>query len=240
MLLTAAAPATSRIRLGTLLTPVPRYRPQQLARQVATLDHLTGGRMLSASGLDGPIEDRIPQLRRYRRATPPSRTAGRRTGTVEALLAGEPVNHHGRHYKVRDVTPLPATVQRPGPPVWIGGFRPRRPPTRRAARWDGAVPLFETARHGHVPDVAAVRDSVDHVRKHRTAGAERPFEFVLGGATPPDTAKAKDVIRSAARCRRRLVGRATNPDQPPRYLFRGSAMGPPAFGSGMTSPPCCS
>ncbi|MGW5171717.1 LLM class flavin-dependent oxidoreductase [Streptomyces nodosus] len=57
MLLTAAAPATSRIRLGTLLTPVPRYRPQQLARQVATLDHLTGGRMISASGLDGPIED---------------------------------------------------------------------------------------------------------------------------------------------------------------------------------------
>lgn len=57
MLLTAATPATSRIRLGTLLTPVPRYRPQQLGRQVATLDHLSGGRVIFAAGLGGPIED---------------------------------------------------------------------------------------------------------------------------------------------------------------------------------------
>jgi hypothetical protein len=65
---------------------------------------------------------------------------------------------------------------------------------RRAARWDGVVPLFETARHGHVPDVTEVRELVDYVREHRTAGSERPFEFVLGGATPPDAAKARDVI----------------------------------------------
>ncbi|BCL28355.1 hypothetical protein GCM10017557_32140 [Streptomyces aurantiacus] len=78
--------------------------------------------------------------------------------------------------------------------MWIGGFWPRRPPMRRAARWDGVVPLFETARHGHVPDVAEVRDLVGYVRKHRPAGDERPFEFVLGGATSPDAAKARDVI----------------------------------------------
>jgi hypothetical protein len=65
---------------------------------------------------------------------------------------------------------------------------------RRAARWDGAVPLFATARHGSVPDAAEVRDLVGYVRKHRAAGAEHPFEFVLGGATPLDTAKATDVI----------------------------------------------
>lgn len=57
ILMTAAAPATSRIRLGTLLTPVPRYRPQQLACQVATLDHLSGGRVIFAAGLGDPNED---------------------------------------------------------------------------------------------------------------------------------------------------------------------------------------
>lgn len=56
------------------------------------------------------------------------------------------------------------------------------------------MPLFETARHGDVPDVAEVRDLVGYVRKHRTGGAEGPFEFVLGGATPPDAAKARDMI----------------------------------------------
>jgi alkanesulfonate monooxygenase SsuD/methylene tetrahydromethanopterin reductase-like flavin-dependent oxidoreductase (luciferase family) len=57
MLLTAAALATSRLRLGTLVTPVARRRPQQLARQVATLDALSGGRVIFGAGLGGPIED---------------------------------------------------------------------------------------------------------------------------------------------------------------------------------------
>jgi len=57
MLLTAAALATSRIRLGTLVTPVARRRPEQLARQVATLDSISGGRVIFTAGLGGPIED---------------------------------------------------------------------------------------------------------------------------------------------------------------------------------------
>ncbi|MDX3073256.1 LLM class flavin-dependent oxidoreductase [Streptomyces sp. NPDC088354] len=194
ILLTAAALATSRIRLGTLLTPVPRYRPQQLARQVATLDHLSGGRMIFAAGLGGPIDEEYGS---FGDATDPRLLAERLDEGLELLgrfWSGEPVNHRGRHYEVRDVTLLPPTVQRPGPPVWIGGFWPRRAPMRRAARWDGAVPLFETARHGQVPDVAEVQELVSYVRKHRSVGVERPFEFVLGGATPADAAKARDVI----------------------------------------------
>ncbi len=194
MLLTAAALATSRIRLGTLLTPVPRYRPQQLARQVATLDQLSGGGWSSAPGLGGPIED---EYRSFGDAASPRVLAERLDEGLELLRrfwSGESVSHQGRHYEVVDVTLLPAAVQRPGPPVWIGGFWPRRAPMRRAARRDGAVPLFETARHGQVPDVAEVRDLVGYVRRHRTAEAGRPFEFVLGGATPPDKAKARDVI----------------------------------------------
>src|SRR4051812_33422864 len=57
MLLTAAALSTSRLRLGTLVTPVARRRPEQLARQVATLDALSGGRVVFGAGLGGPIED---------------------------------------------------------------------------------------------------------------------------------------------------------------------------------------
>ncbi|MFW6691318.1 LLM class flavin-dependent oxidoreductase [Streptomyces sp. MAR4 CNX-425] len=195
MLLTAAALATSRIRLGPLLTPVPRYRPQQLARQVATLDALSGGRVTFGAGLGGPVED---EYRSFGDHAEP-RVLGERLDEGLDLLrrfwSGEPVDHRGRHYEVRDAALLPATVQQPRPPVWIGGFWPRRPPMRRAARWDGAVPLFESARHGHVPEPAEVRELVAYVREHRAAaGADQPFEFVLGGATPPDAAKARDVI----------------------------------------------
>lgn len=54
MLLTAAALATTRIKLGPMVTPVPRRRPQQLARQVSTLDNLSGGRVIFGAGLGGP------------------------------------------------------------------------------------------------------------------------------------------------------------------------------------------
>jgi alkanesulfonate monooxygenase SsuD/methylene tetrahydromethanopterin reductase-like flavin-dependent oxidoreductase (luciferase family) len=198
ILLTAAAIATSHIRLGTLLTPVARRRPEQLARQVATLDFLTRGRMIFAAGLGSPIEDEYGS---FGDTTDPVVLAQRLDEGLELLArywSGEPVNHDGRHYQVRDVTLLPATVQRPRPPIWIGGLWPHRAPMRRAARWDGAVPLFVDARHGHVPPVDQVRDLVAYLNQHRGDAHDGPFELVLGGATPGDPVKAGDVIAPLA------------------------------------------
>ena len=198
MLLTAAALATTRIRLGTLLTPVARRRPEQLARQVSTLDAISGGRVIFAAGLGGPVDDEYGS---FGETTDPAVLAERLDEGLDLLQrywSGESVNHDGRHYQVRDVTLLPATVQRPRPPVWIGGFWPRRRPMRRAARWDGAVPLFVDARHGQVPPLDQVRDLVDYIRGLRTDQPDRPYDIVLGGATPGDSAKARDLIAPLA------------------------------------------
>ncbi|MQY10540.1 F420-dependent glucose-6-phosphate dehydrogenase [Streptomyces sp. RB5] len=192
MLLTAAALATSRIRLGTLVTPVARRRPQQLARQIATLDHLSGGRVTFGAGLGGPVED---EYGAFGDVTDPVELAGRLDEGLELLgrfWSGSPVTHSGTHYWVADVTLNPATVQQPRPPVWVAGFWPNRRPMRRAARWDGAVPLFLSARHGVVPPLDEVRALVAYLRDQRE-GTE-PFEIVLGGATPGDPGRAADVI----------------------------------------------
>ena len=77
MLLTAAALATTRIKLGPLVTPVARRRPQQLARQVSTLDNLSGGRVIFGAGLGGPIEDEYGELRRADRSEAAGRALGR-------------------------------------------------------------------------------------------------------------------------------------------------------------------
>jgi alkanesulfonate monooxygenase SsuD/methylene tetrahydromethanopterin reductase-like flavin-dependent oxidoreductase (luciferase family) len=194
MLLTAAALATSRIRLGPLVTPVARRRPQQLARQVATLDALSGGRVIFGAGLGGPIEDEYAS---FGEPTDPAVLAERLDEGLDLLQrywSGSPVDHDGRHYQVRDVTLLPATVQRPRPPVWIAGFWPNRPPMRRAARWDGAVPLFTSARHGHAPHADEVRELVAYVERHRDDPKDTPFEIVLGGVSPAEDAKAHDLI----------------------------------------------
>lgn len=198
ILLTAAALATSHLRLGTLITPVARRRPEQLARQVATLDSLSRGRMIFGAGLGAPIEDEYGS---FGDTTDPVVLAQRLDEGLDLIAwywTGEPVNHDGRHYQVRDVTLLPASVQRPRPPIWIGGYWPHRAPMRRAARWDGVVPLFTEARHGHPPPVDQVRDLVAYVNQHREEPGDRPFEVVLGGATPGDPSKAREVIAPLA------------------------------------------
>ncbi|MBF8187159.1 LLM class flavin-dependent oxidoreductase [Nonomuraea sp. K274] len=192
MLLTAAALATSRIRLGTLVTPVARRRPQQLARQVATLDAISGGRVIFGAGLGGPIED---EYGRFGEPTDPVVLAERLDEGLDLLArywAGETVTHHGRHYQVDGVRLLPETVQRPRPPVWVAGFWPNRRPMRRAARWDGAVPLFGPGSHGYGPPADEVRELAAYVNRHRQD--DGPFELVVGGVSPVAPAKARDLL----------------------------------------------
>ncbi len=196
MLLTAAALATTRIRLGTLVTAVPRYRPEQLARTVSTLDRLSGGRVIFGAGMGGPVADEYGS---FGEPTDPVVLAERldeSLGLLDRYWAGETVTHHGPHHHVEDVELLPTPLQRPRPPVWVGGFWPKRRPMRRAARWDGAAPLFESARHGYTPPVDEVRDVIDYVRTHRPDERRgEPFEFVVGGVSPgDDPARARDLI----------------------------------------------
>jgi alkanesulfonate monooxygenase SsuD/methylene tetrahydromethanopterin reductase-like flavin-dependent oxidoreductase (luciferase family) len=188
MLLTAAALATSRLRLGTLVTPVARRRPEQLARQVATLDAMSGGRVIFGAGLGGPIDDEFAS---FGDTTDPVVLAERLDeglGLLSRYWSGETVNHEGPHYRVHDTTLLPATVQRPRPPVWIAGYWPNRRPMRRAAEWDGAVPLFASARHGEAPPPDQVRDVADYLGAHRGDRAGEPFELVVGGVSEPSGA----------------------------------------------------
>jgi alkanesulfonate monooxygenase SsuD/methylene tetrahydromethanopterin reductase-like flavin-dependent oxidoreductase (luciferase family) len=203
MLLTAAALATSRIRLGTLVTPIARRRPEQLARQVATLDAVSGGRVIFSAGLGGPVEDEFGSFGDSTDARVLAERLDEGLDLLRAYWSGRPVTHQGRHYQVHDVTLLPATVQQPRPPIWVAGYWPHRRPMRRAARWDGVVPLFSTARHGEPPTAEQVRELVAYINAHRTgwrgAGhhADRPddpFEVVVGGVSSGDPTKAAELV----------------------------------------------
>jgi alkanesulfonate monooxygenase SsuD/methylene tetrahydromethanopterin reductase-like flavin-dependent oxidoreductase (luciferase family) len=229
MLLTAAALATTQLRLGPLVTPVARRRPEQLARQVATLDALSGGRVIFAAGLGGPIEDEFAS---FGDTTDPAVLAERLDEGLDLLSrywSGETVEHDGPHYRVRETALLPATVQRPRPPVWIAGYWPNRRPMRRAARWDGAVPLFASARHGHAPSPDEVRDLADFITQHRSDRAGQPFDLVVGGASDPsDAADLIGPLRDAGATWWDERQMQTNPDHysAPAVLRRVEA-GPP-------------
>jgi len=198
VLLTAAALATRTIRLGTMVTPVARRRVSKLAREVTTLDRLTGGRMVLGVGLGAPLED---EFGTFGETADPRDVAARLDEGLAALnllWSGEPVTFRGDHVVVDDVVFLPTPVQRPRVPVWVGGLWPARRPMRRAARWDGAIPLMPYGDNGwpRQPDAATVREIHRFLTEARAeAGRDtEPFDLVLSGGSPADPAAAADLM----------------------------------------------
>lgn len=183
VLLTAAALATSRIRLGTAITPVARRRPSKLAREVATLDRLTGGRMVLGAALGAPVEDEYGSFG----DTTDNRVLAERLDeglhALDLLWSGEPVTYQGNQVTIDDVVFLPTPVQRPRVPVWVGGFWPNKAPMRRAARWDGAIPCMAGFEAARTPQVSEVRELMMFLRGCRAENglSDRPFDIVIGG-----------------------------------------------------------
>jgi len=139
--LTAAAMVTERIRVGTMLTPLPRIRPWDLAGRAATLDALSGGRVQLAVGLgalhDGWLAFEADEGRKVR-----AEKLDEGLAIYDGLMRGQPYSFSGKHYQVRptDFPPPPMPVQRPRVPVWVVGAYPSAPSLRRAAGCDGLLP----------------------------------------------------------------------------------------------------
>jgi len=186
ILLTAAALATRRIRLGTAITPVARRRPSKLAREVATLDRLTGGRMILGAGLGAPVADEYGSFGDTTDARVLAERLDEGLHALDLLWSGEPVTYQGHQVTIDDVVFLPTPVQRPRVPVWVGGIWPNKAPMRRAARWDGAIPAMKDFATGRPPGVSEAQDLMLFLRACRAENglAHEPFDIALGGVSP--------------------------------------------------------
>jgi alkanesulfonate monooxygenase SsuD/methylene tetrahydromethanopterin reductase-like flavin-dependent oxidoreductase (luciferase family) len=133
--LAAIAASTERVLLGTAVTPVARRRLQVLANQVASLDVLSGGRVVFGAGLGGSPSE-------FRKFGEPADAKLRAAKLDEGLdllrrlWSGERVLHRGEHFTVDDVQLAPTPLQSKLP-IWIGGNRPAS--LRRASRWEGWI-----------------------------------------------------------------------------------------------------
>lgn len=193
--LSAAALSTSRVRLGPMVTPLPRRRPAKLARESASLDHLSGGRLVLGVGIGA-----MPYEWDYLGEEPDTRV--RRAMLDEGLevltglWTGEPFGHRGEHYRIGGEPPdedwravfYPPPLQRPRIPVWVAGTWPVKSPFRRAARWDGAFPM--KVEGGRIVPLTPedAREVARYVAGHR-AGSSGPFELVVAGETPGEDQK---------------------------------------------------
>src|SRR5262245_39197680 len=179
--LAAAAMVTDRIRLGTLLTPVPRWKPWDLATRVRTVDTLSNGRTIMSAGLGACHEGWLAfETDEGRNARAEKLDEG--LAIYAGLMEGQPFAYDGRHFSARPTDfGLPAPpVQRPRPPVWVVGAhvigRERQPSLQRAARWDGLLPLVvERGRQGKASQLERFADVVSRVRDIRTE-ADLPWD----------------------------------------------------------------
>jgi alkanesulfonate monooxygenase SsuD/methylene tetrahydromethanopterin reductase-like flavin-dependent oxidoreductase (luciferase family) len=188
--LSVIAAQTQRLVIGPMITPVPRRRPWVLARQTVTLDLLAQGRTVFGTGLGSPAHGDFGLFG----DEPDERTRAAMLDEGLDLMArlwsGEVTEFHGEHYDVGPVRFTPVPAQGPRIPVWVGGVLPSQAGMRRAARWDGAVPIRykdHALDRPSAADIAAVRDLV---RARR--GSADGFDLVVWAEVADDPAAVTD------------------------------------------------
>jgi alkanesulfonate monooxygenase SsuD/methylene tetrahydromethanopterin reductase-like flavin-dependent oxidoreductase (luciferase family) len=187
-LLSAIAARTSRVRLGTLLTPLPWRRPWKVASQVVTLDQLSEGRAILTVGL-GAVSPDLPltgeSLDLHERAA----QLDEGIDLIRVLWSGGS-SYHGRFYGYECAQDDLVQVGRPVQdriPIWVVGAWPRPKSMRRVLRCDGIVPQYP----GHEGTPADARD----VRAWLIERGARPdVDVIAQGETPADPAAASALV----------------------------------------------
>jgi alkanesulfonate monooxygenase SsuD/methylene tetrahydromethanopterin reductase-like flavin-dependent oxidoreductase (luciferase family) len=192
-LLAAIAVRTTRVRLGTMLTPLPWRRPWKVASQVATLDQLSGGRAILAVGV-GAVATELPDTGEVTELRARAERLDEGIDLIRALWDGR-TEFHGRHYRYQTGRTDLTTVARPVQeriPLWVVGVWPRPTSMRRALRCDGIIPQYQLDGRAEGPDDArAVRA---WLAGH---GAAPGFDIVADGETPAGDPAAAAAVAAA-------------------------------------------
>jgi alkanesulfonate monooxygenase SsuD/methylene tetrahydromethanopterin reductase-like flavin-dependent oxidoreductase (luciferase family) len=164
--LAAIAAATERVTIGPLVTPIPRRRPHQLARETVTLDRLSSGRLVLGVGLGSTRTGEFD----------PERFGEEGDLRARATLLDDGLERLAAYWSGQFE---PQPLQRPRIPVWVAATWPSRRPLRRAARWDG---LFPVDLDGPAA-LAELRAEVEELRED-----DAPFDLIVTNPAGTDPA----------------------------------------------------
>jgi alkanesulfonate monooxygenase SsuD/methylene tetrahydromethanopterin reductase-like flavin-dependent oxidoreductase (luciferase family) len=219
--LAAMAMSTSRIRLGPMVTPLPRRRPWKLAREAVTLDHLSGGRLTLGLGLGDDARGEYSAFGEPEEAQEHAEMLEEGLEVLQGLWSGERFRFDGKHYEVKGARFLPRPVQ-PHIPIWLAGGWPSRRPFRRAARWDGVAPI----RRDRPLTPEECRAVYDFLRGERTSG--EPFDLAVA-VWPAERSRVEEVELAGeyARAGATWYQVALSADMGPAQVHDVIAAGPP-------------
>src|SRR5215472_2659093 len=195
-LLAAIAVSTARVRLGTMLTPLPWRRPWKVASQVATLDQLSGGRAILAVGV-GATETELPDTGEVTDIRGRAEMMDEGIDLIRTLWQGGG-RYEGKHYRFQsgrmDLAAAARPVQDPLP-LWVVGVFPVDKSMRRALRCDGLIPQFQlSGRDAEPADAKAAKEWLV------SRGANPGIDVIADGETPAgDPAAARAQVAGWAR-----------------------------------------
>jgi alkanesulfonate monooxygenase SsuD/methylene tetrahydromethanopterin reductase-like flavin-dependent oxidoreductase (luciferase family) len=204
VMLGAAAMTTERIRLGTMLTPLPRRKPWDVAGQTSTVDNLSNGRVILAAGLGVSGEERFWLFEDDPGRKVRAEMLDESLEMLPLLWQDEPFEFQGKHYRCRSVAKLdppapPPPVQQPRIRTWVVGAWPRQKSMRRAALQDGWLPDYMPAEGRSKGELTPqlLADGVNWIREHRELQglSMESYDVVMEGVTRAGDPKAADVVR---------------------------------------------
>lgn len=179
-LLAAMAARTSRVYLGTMLTPLPWRRPWKVASQVATVDQLSRGRAILAVGV-GATDTELPDTAEETGLRERAAMMDEGIDLIRALWEGR--GYEGQIYRFRSGRMDLAAAGRPVQdriPIWVVGVWPGKTSMRRVLRCDGVIPQYRDPATGDPDDARAVRDWLN------VNGARPGVDIVADGESPAD------------------------------------------------------
>jgi probable F420-dependent oxidoreductase len=169
----AVAGRTRRLKFGPSVLVVPGRNPVLLAKELATIDVLSNGRLVTAFGL-GVEDARERRLFAVERAEAAARTE-EAVALMRRLWTEEEVTHDGRYFQVRELRFQPRPVQKPHPDIWFGGFS-RAALRRTAELGTGWLPSFVSP--------AEYRAKADAIRTLADAAGRTIDEEHFGALVP--------------------------------------------------------
>jgi F420-dependent oxidoreductase-like protein len=147
--LAALGAVTERIRLGTMVSPASFRHPSVLAKSVVTADHVSGGRVELGMGAGWLEAEHAAYGFPFHDMRTRMDVLEEQLAIVRGLFGDEPFEFSGEHYRLDEVDSLPKPVQRPGPPLVIGGRggpRSLRLAARYADEYNTVFPTPEFCR----------------------------------------------------------------------------------------------
>lgn len=157
--LTACVLKTKTIKLGTMLSPLPRMRPWKLASETVTLDNLSGGRIILAVGL-GALDNGWLSVGELQDRKIRAELLDEGLDLLNKFWQGKPFSFTGKHFKIDEYKSFmaPPVIKQPKIPIWCVGALGYEKSMSRVFKYEGILPTLQKKRQGKTLTVDDVKD----------------------------------------------------------------------------------